>query len=368
MARAKTAVVEAGEQTRPARLIDAVVQHMRQGEGADSSIITGEVVRARDYISTQCLALDLALNMPGIPVGRLTVVRGWESSGKSSLITHLLAETVRRGGVAVLLDAEFTFDEDRSARMGLARDDLLLAQPETMEEAIRLIEKSIKAIREQTPDALATIVWDSVGGTPTKSEIEGDFGDSKAIGSHAKLMSQAMRRITGQISKENIALVIVNQNKEMIETGPFAGSAETSTMIAKRPLQFHASTIIDMRKAQELRVNSSDRDSPAYGILSRAKITKNKCSNPFGKAEIRVRFDTGFDDDYAHFQAAVKLGMIAQKGSWYKMASVDESFHEADFPRILREQPGLRESIARAARQEFWPPTVRQRFPEEEAA
>ncbi len=367
MARAKTAVVEAGEQTRPARLIDAVVQHMRQAEGADSSIITGDHgARARDYLSTQCLALDLALNMPGIPVGRLTVVRGWESSGKTSLITHLLAETVRRGGIAVLLDAEFAFDEDRAARMGLARNDLLLAQPETMEEAIRLIEKSIKVIREQTPDALATIVWDSVGGTPTKSEIEGEFGDSKAIGAHAKLVSQAMRRIMGQISKENIALVIVNQNKELVETGPFAGSADSSTMIARRPLQFHASTIIDMRKAQELRVG--DKDSPAYGILSRAKITKNKCSNPFGKAEIKVRFDTGFDDDYAHLQAALKLGMIVQKSSWYKMASVDESFHESDFSRILVEQPGLRESIAKAARQAFWAETVRQRFPEEEAA
>lgn len=364
MPREGKVVEAAGEQAKPARLIDAVVQHMRQGEGAESSIITGDVAGARDYISTQCLALDLALNMPGIPVGRLTVVRGWESSGKSSLVVHLLAETVRRGGVAVLLDSEFAFDEDRAARMGLAREDLLLAQPETVEDAIRLIEKSIKAIREETPDALATIVWDSVGGTPTKSDIEGEFGDSKAFGGHAKMMSQAMRRIAGQVSKENIALVIVNQNKEVIETGPFAGSAETSTMIARRPLQFHASTIIDMRKAQELRVSATDKDSPAYGILSRAKITKNKCSNPFGKAEIKVRFDTGFDDSYAHFKAAVKLGMIVQKGTWYKMASVDESFHESDFARILAEQPGLRESIARAARQEFWPPTVRQRFPE----
>lgn len=360
MARSK-AVVEAGDQARPTRLIDAVVAHMRQGEGAESSILTDAVAGARDYISTQCLALDLALNMPGIPVGRLTVVRGWESSGKSSLIVHILVETVRRGGVAVLLDSEFAFDEDRAARMGLRREDLLLAQPETVEEVIRLIEKSIKVIREETPDALATIVWDSVGGTPTKSDIEGEFGDSKAIGSHAKMVSQALRRITGQISKENIALVIVNQNKEVIETGSFRG-AETSTMIARRPLQFHASTIIDMRKGEELRVG--DQNSPAYGILSRAKITKNKCSNPFGKTEVKVRFDTGFDDDYAHFQAAVKLGIVVKKGTWYKMAAVDESFHESDFGRILSEQPGLRESIAKAARQAFWSETVRQRFPE----
>ncbi len=350
----------------PARRIEAVVQHIRASEGADSSILTGEVAGAKDYLSTQSLALDLALQMPGIPVGRLTVVRGWESSGKTSLITHLLAETVQRGGIAILLDAEFAFDESRAARLGLAREDLLLAQPETMEEAIRLIENSIKAVREETPDTLATIVWDSVGGTQTKAESEGEFGDSKAIGSHAKIMSAALRRIVPIVAKENIVLVIVNQNKEIVETGPFSATSDTSTMIARRPLQFHASTIIDMRKGAELRTKQGDRDSPAYGIMSRAKIVKNKCSNPFGKAEIRVTFDSGFDDDFAHFQAAVKLEMIQKKGSWYKMADVDDSFHEADFHQILEDKPGLRERIAVAAREEFWSKTVRARFPEVE--
>ncbi len=355
---------EAGD--KPARLLDAIVQNVRASEGEEeSSILTGEVAGAKDYLSTQSLALDLALNMPGIPVGRLTVIRGWESSGKTSLITHLLAETVARGGIAILLDAEFAFDESRAARLGLNRDDLLLAQPDTMEASIRLIEKSIKAVREETPDALATIVWDSVGGTQTKAESEGEFGDSKAIGSHAKIMSQALRRIIPVVAKENIALVIVNQNKEIVDTGMFSGSAgEASTMIAKRPLQFHASTIIDMKKGQELRMKQSDRDSPAYGIMSRAKISKNKCSNPFGKAEIRVAFDDGFDDDYAHFQAAVKLGMISKKGSWYRMADVDKPFHETDFAGLLEDSPGLREEIAAAARAEFWSETVRARFPE----
>jgi recombination protein RecA len=352
---------ETGEE-RPARLIDAVVQHIRQSEGEESSILTGEVAGAKDYLSTQNLALDLALNMPGIPVGRLTVVRGWESSGKTSLATHLLAETAQRGGVPILLDAEFAFDESRAARLGLAREDLLIAQPETMEEAIRLVEKSIKAVREEAPDALATIVWDSVGGTQTKAESEGEFGvEGQAIGQGAKIMSAALKRIIPIVAKENIVLVIVNQNKENIQTGMVRGG-DTSTMVAKHPLQFHASTIIDMRKAQELR--RGDKDSPAYGIMARAKVSKNKCSNPFGKAEIRVTFDYGFDDDHAHFQAAVKLGMIQKKGSWFKMADVDESFHETDFHQILADTPGLRERIAVAAREEFWTETVRKRFPE----
>ena len=347
-----------GSGEKSARLIDAVVGHLRQADSG-SSLLTGEVASAKDFISTQCLALDLALNMPGIPVGRLTVVRGWESSGKTSLVTHLLAETVRRDGIAVLLDSEFAFDEARAARLGLARENLILAQPETVEETIKLLEDVIKAVREETPDALATVVWDSVGGTPTKDEIEGDFGDSKPIGQHAKIISGALRRIMGTVSKQNIALVIVNQNRESLDMGPFA-SAESSTMIARRPLQFHASVIIDMRKAQELK--RGDKDSPAYGILSKAKVVKNKCSNPFGRAEMRCLFDTGLDNNYSHFQAALKLGMIVKKGSWYKMANADESFHEVDFGDVLLANPGLREKIAAAAREEFWPDTVKQRF------
>lgn len=351
---------EAGKEGGAARLIDAVVQHVRQAEGEDSSVLTGQVAGATDFISTQCLALDLALNMPGIPVGRLTVVRGWESSGKTSLITHLLAETVRRDGIAVLMDSEFAFDEDRAARLGLKREDMLLAQPETVEAAISLLEKTIKAIREETPDALATIVWDSVGGAPTRSQIEGAFGDSQAFGQHAKLMSDALKRVMGVVQKEQIALVIVNQNRDVIETGPFS-SGETSNMIAKRPLQFHASVIIDMRKGTVLR--HGDKNGPAYAIMSKATITKNKVSSPFGRAEMRCSFDTGFDDDFAHFQAALKLGMITKKGSWFRMPDIsDDSFHEADFAEILDKESGLREKIAQAAREEFWSTTVRQRF------
>lgn len=361
MPRRKRTKTGGDAEKSPARLIDAVVKHVQEAEeGDESCILTGAVAGATDFISTQCLALDVALNMPGIPVGRLTVVRGWESSGKTSLITHILAETVRRGGVPILLDSEFAFDEERAARLGLAREDMLLAQPETVEQSIAMMESSIKAVRDETPDALATIVWDSVGGTPTKKQTEGEFGDTKAIGEHAKVMSTALKRIMGVVKKQNIALVIVNQNKELIETGPFA-SADTSTMIARRPLQFHASVIIDVRKAGELR--RSGKDSPAYGIKSRAKVTKNKCSNPFGKAIWRCLFDTGFDDDNAHFQAGVGLGMIKKKGSYYHMADAEESFYEADFAeKVLNVTSGLRERIAEAAYRANWPDTAIRKF------
>ena len=361
MARRKRGETD-GESSRPVRLIDAVTQRIRKAEGGESSILAGKSAGVTDFISTTNLALDLALNMPGIPVGRLTVVRGWESSGKTTLITHLLAETVRRGGLAVLMDCEFAFDEERAVRLGLPREDLLLAQPSTIEAAINLLEDTIEAAREETPDALVTIVWDSVGGAPTKAQIEGEFGESKAMGGHAKVMSEALKRITGTIKKENIALVIVNQNKENIQTGFSTG--DTSTMIAYHPLQYHASVVIDIRKGTELRKDKADKNSPAYGILSRVKITKNKISNPFSRAEIRCTFDTGFDDDYAHFQAGLKVGIITQSTSWCKIADADESFHETGFGDILTANPGLREKIAKAAREELWSDTVKQRFPE----
>ena len=358
---ARTKVEGAGVEA-PARLMDAIVARIKQHEGDESSIVTDSVAGATDYISTQSLALDMALNMPGIPVGRLTVVRGWESSGKSTLITHLVAETLQRSGLAVLLDSEFAFDEERAARIGVDMDgNFLLAQPPTVEASIALIESSIKEIREETPDALALVVWDSVGGTPTKSQIENEFGESEARGQHARIISSA-RRITGLVAKENIALVIVNQNKELVDSSPFR-SSETSTMLARHPLQFHASTIIDMRKGTELVLgDKTNPDAEAYGITARAKITKNKCSNPFGKCEIKVLFDTGFDDAYAHFQAALKLGIVKKKGSWYNTDGVDRAFHEADFGAILDSQEGLLDRIALAAREKFWSETVRARF------
>lgn len=342
---------------KSAKLIDAVVGHLKQSDSG-SSLLTGEVATVKDFISTQCLALDLALNMPGIPVGRLTVIHGWESSGKTSLVTHLLAETVRRDGIAVLLDTEQSFDELHAAHLGLPRDDLILAQPETVEETVDLLEDTIKAIREETPDALATVVWDSVAGTRTKDEIEHDFGESKAVGRHAKLVGEALRRVMPIVSKQNIALVIVNQNREVVEMG-FSLSAESDTMIARRPLRFHASTMINIRKSQELK---RGKDGSPYGILAKAKVTKNKCSNPFGTAEIRITFDSGFDDDYSHFQQALKLGMIVKKGAWYRMADADESFHEVDFGDVLTANSGLREKIAAAAREAAWSDTVKQRF------
>ena len=348
----------------PARLMDAIVSRIRQNEGEDSSIITDAVAGATDYISTQSLALDMALNMPGIPVGRLTVVRGWESSGKSTLITHLVAETLQRGGLAMLLDSEFAFDEERAKRIGVDMDgEFLLMQPPTVEKAIALIESSIKEIRQDTPDALVLVVWDSVGGTPTQAQIENEFGESEARGQHARIISSALRRITGLVAKENIALVIVNQNKELnIDGAPFR-SSENSTMLARHPLQFHASTIIDMRKGSELVLGDKTKpDAEAYGIIAKAKITKNKCSNPFGKCEIRVLFDTGFDDTYAHFQAALRIGMIQKKGTWYQMAGVDKAFHEGDFESILDSQDGLLDRIALAAREQLWSETVKSRF------
>jgi recombination protein RecA len=371
MPRRKRTSGEGEATSKPARAIDAIVQRITNERDADdeTGVFTGSdrVAGAKDFISTQSFALDTSLNMPGVPVGRMTYVHGWESGGKTTLITHLIAETQRRGGVAVLIDSEQAFDEARAERIGVNLEDLILMQPETIEASIQAVEKSIKAIRDEVPDDLAMVVWDSVGATPPKAEIEGDFGDSKALGAAAKLVSTAMRRVNPIVKKHNIALVIVNQNREKIETGPFASmGGDQNTQIASHPLRFYASLEIDMRKAQELRVG--DKDSPAYGILARSKVAKNKCSNPFGKAELRILFDRGFDDNFAYFQAALRLKLLVKNGSWYAMSQYESKFRESEFGEVLDEMPGLREQIARDFRRMVWPLNVRQRFMSEEDA
>ena len=305
--------------------------------------------------------------MPGIPVGRLTVVRGWESSGKTTLVTHLIAEVQRLDGVAVLLDSEFAFDEIRANTIGVdtTEDGLILGTPETVEEAIDELEKIIEAIRETYPDKLALVIWDSVAATATKAEVEGDFGDGKAVGAHAKLISSAMRRIRGKISNDRIALVIINQNREDVSIGPFGGSSSGgSRMIAEKPLGFHASLIIDMSKGSELREDKADKKSPSYGIMARTKVTKNKCSNPFGRAEIMCTFDHGFDQPHALFSVAVKIGMVEKNRGWYKMPGVEDAFHEGDFIDILEDTPGLAQKITDASYAAIWPSNVKARFPE----
>lgn len=352
---------DSGGEAAPTSPTQAILRHLDKGNMATADEKEPE---ATEFISTQNLLLDLSLNMPGIPVGRITVVRGWESSGKTTLVTHLVAEVQRLGGIAVLLDSEFAFDSLRAETIGVNTKELLLDQPETIEDCIDEIEKTVEAIREEYPDKLVIIIWDSVAATAPAAEIEGDFGEGKAIGAHAKLISRALRRIRGTIAEQRIALVIVNQNREDVSIGPFGGSSAGSRMIAEKPLGFHASLIIDMAKSTELRKDKANKDSPSYGIMARTKVLKNKCSNPFGRALIMCTFDHGFDQTHALFQVAMKIGMIEKSGAWYKMPGYEGSFHEAEFDDVLGEVDGLEEKIRTESYKELWASNVQKRFPD----
>lgn len=341
-------------------LADAILRVIDDGEEED---VLGAPT---DFIDPHCLALQLALNLPGIPVGRLTVLRGWEQSGKSTLAMHLLIETQQRGGIAVYLDTENAYDEYRAKKMGLVTegpDRVIVRQPQTVEECITFIERFIKAAREAAPDCLLTIILDSMAGTAVGAEMEGEIGESKAPGQHSKLLKKAFRRITKTIAHEQVALIIVNQNTEKIEMNAFSSMrGPSSSMLGDHPLSFHASVVIDMSKSSEL-TKGEGEDKKAYGVMVRVKVSKNKCSHPFGRAQARIIFDTGFDDDYAHFQAALKLGMIVKKGtSRYRMADAEDSFVEGSFGKILSATPGLREKIRDAARLEFWPQAAKDKY------
>lgn len=359
--RPKKSVRASGVEADSTSPTQAVLRHLDKGGMSTADV---KEPQATEFISTQNLLLDLSLNMPGIPVGRITVVRGWESSGKTTLVTHLIAEVQRLDGIAVLLDSEYAFDSLRAETIGVDTTKLLLDQPETIEECIDEIEKTIEAIREEYPDKLVIIIWDSVAATAPAAEIEGDFSDGKAIGAHAKLISHAMRRIRGKLAKQRIALVIINQNREDLSIGPFGGSSVGSRMIAEKPLGFHASLIIDMAKSTELRKDKADKNSEPLGIMARTKVIKNKCSNPFGRALIKCTFDHGFDQPHALFQIGLKIGMIDKSGAWYRVAGREKPFHENDFEDVLDEVDGLEDKIRTTSYGLLWADNVKRRFPD----
>jgi len=349
--------------TQASSLRDSIIAKI---EGAVPADILGA---PHDFISTRCLAIDLALRMPGAPVGRLTVIRGWEQAAKSTLGLHLCQETLQRGGVAVLLDTEFAYDEYRSQKMGINTnendpDGLIVRQPQTIEDTIKLIEEIIEATREESPDTLLTIVWDSVAATDTAASLENEFGESQRAGAHASLMRQALRRISKKIAQSQVCLVIINQNSEAVNMGPWAGMGNTDekdSMVAKRPLQFYASVIINMYKAGELKRGSGDKVI-TYGVKVKGKVVKNKCSHPFGTFEAHCLFDTGFDNDYAYFETALKLGMLIKRGSYYRLPDSEKSFTEATFGAVLDETLGLREKILDAARETLWPLAAKEKY------
>jgi len=292
------------EQNQKSQALEAAIAQIEKQFGKGSIMRLGGDEASKNRvpaISTGSLELDIALGIGGIPRGRITEIYGPESSGKTTLTLHAVAEAQKLGGVAAFVDAEHALDPIYARKLGVNIDDLLVSQPDTGEEALEITESLVRS------GAVDIIVIDSVAALVPKAEIEGEMGDSH-MGLQARLMSQALRKLTGIISKSNTSVVFINQIRMKI--GVMFGSPETTT--GGNALKFYSSIRLDIRRIETLKVGED-----AIGNRVRVKVVKNKCAPPFKQAEFDVMYDKGISRMGGILDLGVQLEIIKKSGTWY---------------------------------------------------
>ncbi len=280
-------------------------------------------------IPTGSIGLNIALGVGGYPRGRIVEIYGPESSGKTTLAIHAMAEVQRQGGIAAIIDAEHAFDRFYAERLGVDVDNLLLAQPDSGEQALDIADELIRSA------AVDLVVIDSVAALTPKSEIEGDMGDNK-VGLQARLMSQALRKLTSTISKTQTTCIFINQLREKI--GIMFGNPETTT--GGNALKFYASVRLDIRRVSQIK----DGDD-VLGNLVRVKVVKNKVAPPFRKAEFDLMFNEGISRSGEILDLGVEKGFIQKSGSWFSYDGNRLAQGRDAAKTVLRDNPDLAEEI-----------------------
>ena len=285
-----------------------------------------------EVIPTGSIALNVALGVGGYPRGRIIEIYGPESSGKTTLAIHAIAEAQKAGGIAAFIDAEHAFDRFYASKLGVNIDELYISQPDNGEQALEIAEQLIRS------SAIDIIVIDSVAALTPKAEIEGDMGDNK-VGLQARLMSQALRKLTGTVSKTRTTCIFINQLREKI--GVMFGSPETTT--GGNALKFYASVRIDIRGSQPIKDGEE-----ILGKLTKVKVVKNKVAPPFRRAEFDIMFGEGISHSGEIIDLGADLGVIKKSGSWYsyndtKLGQGRDAAKQciADNPELAEELEGL---------------------------
>ena len=312
--------------TREEALENALKQiEKNHGKGAIMRLGEAKANMNIEVISTGILPLDIALGVGGIPRGRIIEVYGPESSGKTTVTLHMIAEAQKAGGLAAFIDAEHALDPEYARKLGVNTEDLLISQPDTGEQALEIVDALVHS------GAIDIIVVDSVAALVPKSEIEGDMGSS-VVGLQARLMSQAMRKLTGIISKTRTVAVFINQLREKI--GVTYGNPETTT--GGRALKFYASVRIDVRRADSIK-----QGTESLGNRTRAKIVKNKVAPPFKTAEFDIIYGEGVSRLGSIIDMGVELDIVNKSGAWYAYEGERLGQGKENAKAILEEKPEL---------------------------
>jgi recombination protein RecA len=300
-----------------------------------------------DVVPTGCLSLDIALGVKGVPRGRIVEIYGPEASGKTTLAQHIVAEVQKLGGIAAFVDAEHALDPDYAKKIGVKVDELLISQPDTGEQALEIVETLVRS------NAVDVVVVDSVAALVPKAEIEGEMGDSH-MGLQARLMSQALRKLTGIVSKSKTLVVFINQTRQKI--GIVFGNPETTT--GGVALKFYSSVRIEVRRAAQIK-----QGDKIIGNRVKVKIVKNKVAAPFRTCEFDIMYNEGISVSGDMLDVAVIYKVVDKKGNSYNFGEEKLGVGRETAKRFLRENPKLLKSI----REKVWEVVERGDAPDEES-
>ncbi len=318
------------EKNEKLKALDLAIQQIDRQFGKGSVMKLGDE-RAKvqiDVIPTGSISLDAALGIGGVPRGRIVEIYGPESSGKTTLALHIIAEAQKLGGVAAFIDAEHALDANYAKNLGVDVDNLIVSQPDTGEQALEITETLVRS------GALDAVVIDSVAALVPKAEIEGEMGEAQ-MGLQARLMSQAMRKLAGAISRTNVCVVFINQIREKI--GVLFGSPETTT--GGRALKFYASVRLDVRRIASIKDGEN-----ATGNRTKVKVVKNKVAPPFKEAEFDLMYGTGISSEGDLADLAINLKLIEKSGTWFTVGE-DRMQGRENLKKYLVDNPEVKKNL-----------------------